>query len=238
MPHTKHTPFAARAPRSVLFAKADPASERSWTVALREKSADELELAVYDVIGGGFFADGVMAKDILAKLQTAPRAKRIVVRVNSIGGVVDEAKAMANLLLERAANGAEIVGKVDSIAASAASYLLTAATRVEMPANSFQMLHGVRSVVRGTAADLEETAKLFRRTNEQLAEAYAAAGARRGKTKTKDDYLALFESGDTYLTADEAIEYGLADTKIEHVKMVACLADIESLSAAPADVRP
>jgi ATP-dependent Clp protease protease subunit len=235
MIHT-NTPLAARARSSALMAKAD-SSERGWTVALREKSADELELAVYDVIGGGLFSDGVTAKDVLAKLQTAPRAKRIVLRVNSIGGVVDEAKAMANLLLERAANGAEIVGKVDSIAASAASYLLTAASRVEMPANSFQMLHGVRSIVRGTASDLEETAKLFRRTNEQIAEAYAAASARRGKSKTKEDYLALFEAGDTYLTADEAIEYGLADAKIEHIKLVACLADIEALLTAPEPVR-
>lgn len=231
-----YTPSPARKHGSV-FAKADGAAERGWNVALRAKSTTELEIAVYDVIGQSFWGDGISSKDFLAKLRAAPDAKKISLRVNSVGGIVDEAKAMVNLLLERAANGVEIVATVDGLAASAASYLLTAATRVEMPANAFQMLHGVRGGVRGTAGDLEEAAALFRRMNEQLAEAYAAASERRGKKQTKATYLELFAAGDTYLDADQAIEYGLADAKIETLKAAACLADIGDLSSAPAELR-
>jgi ATP-dependent protease ClpP protease subunit len=200
-------------------------AEKSWNVAMRAIGGEELEVSVYDVIGSGFFADGVTAKDVLAKLRSAPNAKKISLRVNSIGGIVDEAKAMVNLLNERVAKGVTLEATVDGIAASAASYLLTAASKVIMPANAFMMLHGVRGGAYGTASQMEATGALMRRLNDQLAEAYSAASARRGVTKTKEDYLASFAAGDLYLDADQAIEWGLADEKLEAVKVAACLAD-------------
>jgi ATP-dependent protease ClpP protease subunit len=210
-------------------------AERSWNVALRAQGADALELAVYDVIGQDFWTgEGITSKDVLAKLREAPKAKKIDLRVNSVGGLVDEAKAMVNLLAERASAGVEIVGWVDGLAASSAAYLLTAAKRVVMPANAFQMIHGVRGGVRGTVEDIEAGAALMHRTNDQLAEAFAAASARRGKGKTKGDFLAAFAKGDLYLDADEAIAWGLADEKLEAVKLAACLADLSSFE----DVHP
>jgi ATP-dependent Clp protease protease subunit len=219
-----------------IYAKAGDA-ERPWNVAIRAVAGDELEIAVYDVIGETFWGEGFTAKDFLVKLRAAPAAKKISLRINSVGGVVDDAKAMVNLLRERATAGVEIVATVDGLAASSASFLLTAADRVEMPANAMQMVHGVRTIARGTAEDFEVVAARMRVINEQLAEAYAAASSRRGKKKSKDDYLALFAVGDTYLTADEAIEYGLADSKIETLKVAACLADINGLEGAPQALR-
>lgn len=219
-----------------------PTEHTSWQVELRAApAADKLEIAVHDVIGQSFWEDGVTSKDFLAALRSAPKAKDIELRINSVGGVVDEAKGMGNLLAERAANGVTITAYVDGIAASAASYLLTFAHRVVMPSNTFQMLHEARGGVRGTAKDVEDYAELLRRTSDQIAEGYAAASARRGKGKTKEDFLALFAKGDTYLDADEAIEWGLADEKLEPLQVAACLVDLgeraesapEALKAAP-----
>lgn len=212
-------------------------TERGWAVALKSTGADTLELGIYDVIGASFFSDGITAKDVLAKLRSAPKASTISLRVNSIGGIVDEAKAMVNLLGERASNGVTIEATVDGLAASAASYLLTAASKVFMPANAFMMLHGVRGGVRGDAKDLENAAALYRRTNEQLASAYAAASQRRGVDKSKEDYLAAFAKGDLYLDATEAIEWGLADEKLEALSVAACLVEIDQLSGAPEALR-
>lgn len=206
---------------------------RSWNVAVRAVGSEELEIAVYDVIGASFWGDGITSKDVLNKLRAAPKAKTINLRVNSVGGIVDEAKGMVNLFEERTSNGVNIVATVDGIAASAASYLLTAASKVIMPANAFQMIHGARSGRMGTAEDFEAAAALMRKYNDQLAAAYAAASARRGKGKTKEDFLAAFAAGDLYLDADEAIEWGLADEKRDAVKVAACLADIEGLANAP-----
>src|SRR5690606_15902453 len=132
----------------------------------------------------------------------------------------------------------EVTGYVDGIAASAASYLLTFARRVVMPSNTFQMLHGVRSGIVGTAPEVEAHGRMMARLNEQIAEAYAAASARRGKSKTKEDFLALFAKGATYFDADEAIEWGLADEKLEPLQVAACLVDLgEYAVSAPAELR-
>jgi len=151
--------------------------------------------------------------------------------------VVDEAKGMVNLLAERVAAGVKVTGYVDGVAASAASYLLTVCSRVVMPANTFQMLHQAYGAARGKAADIETAASQMRRINDQLAEAYAAASARRGKGKTKEDFLALFDKGDTYLDADEAIDWGLADEKVELLKVAACLVDLDGIETAPEALR-
>src|SRR5690606_21310383 len=128
-------------------------------------------------------------------------------------------------------------GYVDGIAASAASFLLTAAHRVVMPSNTFQMLHEVRGVFRGTAKELAAGSELVQRTTRHLAESYAAASQRRGKGKTADDFLALFAKGDTYFDAAEAIEWGLADERTVAVQMAACLVDLAELAAPPQALR-
>src|SRR5690606_40589070 len=91
-----------------------PTEHTSWQVELRASPAsDKLEIAVHDVIGQSFWEDGVTSKDFLAALRSAPNAETIELRVNSVGGEVDQAKAMGNLLAERAANGVTITGYVD-----------------------------------------------------------------------------------------------------------------------------
>lgn len=205
-------------------------AENEWQVEALAKDT-KLEIAIHDNIGRSFFSgEGVTSKDVLTAIRSNPNAKSIEIRINSNGGIVDQAKGIGNLLSERARQGVEITAYIDGMAASAGSFLLTFANRVVMPSNAFQMLHQVRSGAIGTAKDFETRAKLMRRMDEQLAEAYSAASARRGKNKTKEDFLAMFEEGDTYLDADESIAWGLADEKIEPLKAVACLVDVNSIS--------
>lgn len=208
-------------------------AEKSWTVALRAPSAEKLEISVYDFIGESFFGDGVSAKDVLAKLTAAPKATEITLRINSSGGVVDDAKAMVNLLAERKAQGAKVLAFVDGMAASSASYLTTVADHVTVASNAFVMFHQARTGRMGNAKEMTETAELLTRVNEQLADGYASAAARRGKSKDKAAFLEAMAKGDTYLDADQAIEWGLADAKSEPLKAVAILADASMLAGAP-----
>jgi hypothetical protein len=76
---------------------------------------------------------------------------------------------------------------------------------------------------------MEAAASYLRKANEQLAEAYAASAAKRGKAKSKDDFLKKMAAGDWYLTGAEAIEWGLADEEAPALKIAASLADISSL---------
>jgi ATP-dependent protease ClpP protease subunit len=211
--------------------------EKPWQVEA-VASPKKLEIAVHDMIGKSFFGDGISSKDVLAAIRSVPDAKEIHLRVNSNGGVVDEAKGIGNILAERAAAGVQVTGYVDGLAASAGSFLLTFASRVVMPSNTFQMVHQVRAGIRGTADEVEAASKLMRRMNDQLAEAYSAASFRRGKMRTKEEFLSLFAKGDTYMDADEAIVWGLADEKIEPLRAAACSIDLLGLSeSAPATLR-
>jgi ATP-dependent protease ClpP protease subunit len=211
--------------------------DRAWQIEARATGKKKLEIAVHDVIGQSFFEDGITSKKFLAHVRSMPDAQEIDLRINSIGGIVDEAKGMLSILAERAGVGVTITGYVDGIAASAASYLLTGCSRVVMPGNTFQMLHQCRGGARGTADEIEAHAVLMRRMNEQLAEGYAAASARRGKGKTKEDFLALFAQGDTYLDADESLEWGLADEKLAALEIAASLVDLVGFESAPEAAR-
>lgn len=212
-------------------------AQRLMAFAVKAEAAESLEIVVYDVIGKDIWGDGISAGDFVAKLRSAPKAKAIDLRVNSLGGLVNDAKAMIALLGERAAAGVKTTGHVDGIAASSAAYLLTGCSFVRMAANAFVMVHGVRGRVFGTASDLEAASALMRAENELMAEAFAAASERRGKGKSKDDFLKAFAAGDLYLTADEAIEWGLADEKVEALKVAASLVDLSERQSAPEALR-
>lgn len=216
--------------------------KNGWAIELLATKDTSLEIAIHDEIGESFWSEGMTSKSFLGAVRAKPDARKMALRVNSIGGVIDDAKAMVNIINERAAEGVQVTAYIDGIAASAASYLLTAAMRVVMPANTFIMIHGASTGVRGKAEDFESIATLLRRTNEQIADGYAEASKRRGKNKTKEEFLALMgDVPDVYLDADQAIEWGLADEKLEPLKIAArrvSLGDLEehapeALRAAP-----
>ena len=187
---------------------------------------DELEIAVYDVIGRSFWGEGVGAADVRRLLNTKPKASKIRVRVYSLGGILDDAKAIINLLSEKIAAGIAVTFMVDAIAASAAAYILTTpGAEVYVADNASVMIHKARTYRGGTDSDMEAAAKLLREANEVIAEGCAAASAARGKKKTKEHFLAEMAKGDRYFRADEAIEWGLADGKSPPaaLKVAACL---------------
>ena len=206
----------------------------TWAFKVEAKAGDDIEITLYDVIGKDFFGDGVSAKDVLDALRKSPKAKRIILRVNSLGGIMTEAFAMANAINERRAAGVEVIAYVDGTAASAAAYLLTAASRVVMPENAFIMIHRVRGGARGNADDVAIVADVMRRMDGQLAKAFADMSARRGKNKTEADYLESFAKGDHYLDAKEATEWGFVDETAPALQVAATLADISEITDAPA----
>lgn len=210
----------------------------TWLFRVVAAEGDKIELAVYDVIGKSIFGDGVSASTVLAKLAEKPKAKSILVRVNSIGGILDEAKAMVNLLGERAAAGVNVEFRVDSLAASAAAYLLTTpGAKVSVASNAFVMVHKARTLGFGTEEDFDAVAKQLRAEDEVLTEAFAAASERRGKKKTKADWTAaVANNNDRYFGAAEAVEWGIADSAGAASDIAACAVDVADLKDAPEEL--
>jgi len=178
----------------------------SWyTIRAREGGA---EVLIYDEIG----AYGVSAKGFLAELGALPDDAPIDLRLNSPGGSVFDAVAIHNALSRHAGT---VTVWIDGIAASAASYIAMAGDAIVMPENAFLMIHDPSGLVMGTAADMRDMAGTLDKIAAGMTRGYAA---RSGKT---EDEIAALMAAETWFSADEALDAGLATQLAEPVRIAA-----------------
>jgi ATP-dependent protease ClpP protease subunit len=164
------------------------------------------ELWAYDVIGEDFMGEGVSAKSVKAAMEVFDKNQPILVRINSPGGNVFDAVAIKSQLDGWKA-GVDV--QVDGLAASAASYIAMAGRTVTMAKGSMLMVHDPWSVVVGNAAAMDAEANLLRKVAGQLAQAYAY------KSGKDEEEMRAVMAAETWFTAEEAIEAGLANAMVE-----------------------
>ena len=157
-------------------------------------------LRLYGEIGG-YFEDGVGAKDF-GKVLDGLGGNDLTMYINSDGGDVFDGLAIYNQL-RRYKGDVKIV--VDSLAASIASVIAMAADELVMMPQSFLMIHNPWTAAMGDAAEFRGVADLLDLIGGQIADIYAT---RSGQTQSR--FLDLM-SGETWLTASDAMEMGLAD---------------------------
>ena len=192
----------------------------SWyTIRARETGA---EVLIYDEIG----AYGVSAKGFLAELGALPDDAPIDLRLNSPGGSVFDAVAIHNALSRHSGT---VTVWIDGIAASAASYIAMAGDEIVMPENAFLMIHDPSGMVIGTAADMRDMAGTLDKIAAGMLRGYAA---RSGKP---EDEIAALMAAETWLTAAEALEAGLATRMVEPVRIAASF-DIGRFRNAPPEL--
>jgi ATP-dependent protease ClpP protease subunit len=164
------------------------------------------ELYIYDIIGAGFFEEGVTAKSVRDELAKMDKKQPIEARINSPGGDVFEAVAI-RAQLEQWPAGVNV--QIDGLAASAASYIATVGGTVSMAEGSMFMVHDPWTVAIGNAAEMAKAAATLDKIADSLVGAYARKS---GKT---DAEVRETMKAETWMTADEAIAYGLANGKSE-----------------------
>ena len=161
-------------------------------------------LYIYDIIGAGFFEEGVTAKSVRDELSKMDKTQRLTVRINSPGGSVFDGVAI-RAQLEQWAAGVDV--KVDGIAASAASYIATAGDSVAMAEGSMLMVHDPWTFAIGNAAEMQKAAATLDKIADSMVGAYAK------KSGKSNEEVRQTMKDETWLSADEAIAYGLADEK-------------------------
>ena len=122
-------------------------------------------------------------------------------RINSPGGDVWEASGMIQAIEERP----DLKCTVDGIAASAASLLMASCKDVTMAKMSMVMIHSASSVDYGNAEQLRKTADILEKVDNQAAGVYAS------RMSVKEEEVIEMLKTETWFTAKEAIESGLAD---------------------------
>jgi ATP-dependent protease ClpP protease subunit len=189
-----------------------------------ENSADEADttdIYVYDAVGGWY---GMYADDFIRDLR-AVSTSSINIRINSPGGSVFDGVAIANAIRSHPAN---VTCYVDSLAASIASVIALSGDRLVMRPQSMIMIHDASATVHGNAKDMQDTADLLDKTSDNLAGAYAAkAGG------TVPEWRERMRA-ETWMTADEAVELGLAD---EAMPMLPKKGDDPAAHAGPEKMR-
>lgn len=158
------------------------------------------EVFIYDEIGGSF---GVDANEFIQDLQGI-KADNLTVRINSPGGSVIDAIAIYNALVQHPAN---VLCRVDSMAASAASIIAMAGDTVEMMVGSQIMIHDAMSAELGNPKELRELANWLDDQSDNIASIYAA----RGSKYPADEWRKMMNA-ETWMFAEEAVELGLADS--------------------------
>lgn len=176
-----------------------------WRMEYQPES-DTLELRLYDTIDGdGWFTESeTSAKAIAKKLAEMPNAKEIKIFINSLGGSVMEGLGIYNQLKRHSAHKTVYI---DGFACSIASVIAMAGDTVIMPKNAVMMIHNAWVVAAGNAAQLRKTADDLDVINAASVQAYLDKAG----DKLTPEKLTEMLDAETYLTADQCIELGLAD---------------------------
>ena len=128
--------------------------------------------------------------------------------INSMGGSVKEALGIYSALRRCLAT---VVAYIDGFAASAASIIAMAASKVVMPRNTTMMVHNAAWAVYGNSKDLRKSADDLDIINAAMLQSYfVKAGG-----KLTQEKLEELTDGETWLSAEECIQYGLADEYAE-----------------------
>ncbi|MBH9723938.1 Clp protease ClpP [Burkholderia contaminans] len=204
--------------------------KRWWDIRAQANAVggNVVEIRIYGDIG--FW--GTDAELFASKLdEAAATATSIVVAINSMGGDVFDAFTIYNALRRHAG---KVTGRVDGVAASAASLILMACDTIEMPSNAMLMIHNPHTVAAGEAGDLRKLADLLDSTSDNMLSAYVERSGR-----TEEEVRAIMDA-ETWLTAAQAKEQGFCDAIAEPIRIAAYAgaARLASrFSAVPAEIR-
>lgn len=140
------------------------------------------------------------------------QAPEIVVNIRSTGGDVNDALLIYDALREL---DAKVITRCYGYVASAATIIAQAASegRREISPSALYLIHCSESAAEGNSRSLSAAKELLDRTDERIAAIYAARSGRDAKI-----YAELMgENGGKgkWITAGEAVEFGLADRIID-----------------------
>ncbi|RZO08800.1 Clp protease ClpP [Pseudomonas moorei] len=204
--------------------------DQTWYTLHASGEATErvIEVFVYGEIG----AWGITANQFVQDLRAMDDGvSPVVAAFNSIGGDLFDGLAMHNALSRL---GERCTGRVDALAASAASVAVCGAHRVVIASNAMLMIHNPWTYAAGDAEDFRKVADVLDQTMEAIIAAYKA------KAPDIDEVeLRRLVAAETWLTANEAVALGLADEVGDGVKVKACLgqgAVLQRFQNAPAEL--
>lgn len=182
------------------------------------KTQDNIgEISIYgEIVSEKWFDEEISATSFKDDLNDLGDVKTINLHINSPGGSVFEGIAIHNMLKM---HKAKINVYVDGLAASIASVIAMSGDTIFMPENSMLMIHNPWTVAMGNSKELRKQADDLDRIAQMSVKTYLS----KSNGKIDEETLVKLLDEETWLSAQEAVDYGLADEVLESNKAVASL---------------
>jgi ATP-dependent Clp protease protease subunit len=173
----------------------------------REKESKAMAKFNIDILGE--ISESVNSYNSVRSKINDAKGEEINLVISSGGGSVTEGMGIADLIAnypnETTATGIGLV-------ASIATVVLLSADKVKMTENAFLMIHRPWSYTMGNADELEATAELLDKMEAKLLDIYTASVyKRKGKQKDLENKITEMMAAETWMTAQEALEFGFID---------------------------
>jgi ATP-dependent protease ClpP protease subunit len=170
-----------------------------------ENASESATIYLYDIIDPYF---GIGALDFNKEL-SALKGKPVNLRINSPGGDVFDARAMATAIAQHG----NVTAYIDGLAASAATYVATSAKSVSMSEGSFFMIHNAWTMGYGNKNDFASLIDLLDKMDQTIINDYVK------KTGRPADEITAWMNAETWFTAQEALDNGFVNTVSDGVKV-------------------
>ena len=179
----------------------------NWYTIVNE-AGKPVTISIYGTIGRNYDGTGVDAKEFVNALDQIPKGTDITLRVHSPGGYVFDGLMIHNRLKERREN---LVGIVDGLAASSASWVLNACKEIRIPKSARLMIHDAEGGFRGNAAAMADASALLNQESANIAEMYAE----RPGMKLPVTQIREMMRNTTWMNGAQAVRQGFADTLLD-----------------------
>ena len=196
---------------SVMYDAWGGSAMRVWAEAkykaIQKDKAKNMAKVSIDILGE--ISESVNSYSSIRTKINQANGQPINLTISSGGGSVTEGMGIADLVAnypeETTATGIGLV-------ASIATVVLLAADIVKMTENAFMMIHRPWSYTMGNADEIEATAELLDKMEAKLLDIYTAAVyKRKGDQKNLKEIITNMMAAETWLTAQEALEFGFID---------------------------
>jgi ATP-dependent protease ClpP protease subunit len=173
---------------------------------------DTGEVWIYDVIGPGEI--GFIDFSALKIALDSMGGRDVTLRISSPGGSVGHAVDMYNAVKRYSGR---VVASVDSLAASAASFLMLAAHEVRAAKNSRFMIHQASTITLGDVDEHTKAIGALQKADDIIVGMYVE------KTGKPEEDIRAAMKAETWFNSAEALEYGLIDAIGDESDVVAMI---------------
>src|SRR6187397_992693 len=167
-------------------------------------------------VTGNIYIYGEVGKQVTLDTvlkEISPKNSDYIVHIHSPGGDVFEGYAIYNAIKN---TGKNIIVQIEGVCASIATLIASAGSRIIMNTKSQFMVHNPKiTSVSGDHKDLRNVAAQLERIKTQLIESWL------GRTSLSEEQLSQMYDNETWLTPEQAKDFGFVDEVQEVLKAVA-----------------